>query len=500
VATTGTPGAAGAAFPPVADANGSAMRKWEVLRAHVQDGVSLARGAREAGVAPRTAQRWLSQFRAGGLAALGRQSRADAGRLRTQAELVEVIQGLALTRPRPSVATITRKAAALAADHGWAAPGYSTVRQIVTSTDPHLLSLAHDGPTGFRDRYELVHRRQADRPNQVWQADHTELDVLVLDQRGNPARPWLTVALDDCSRAVCGYTVFLGAPSALNLSLALRQAIRPKVDPGWVVSGLPDVLYADHGSDFTSDHLHQVCADLHVRLVHSTVARPQGRGKVERFFGTVTTELLPLLPGHLVRGKPVTPPALTLAGLDAAFATWLAGYHQRPHSETGVAPTAAWVADGWLPRTTDSPEQLDLLLVMVAAPRVVHRDGIRFQGVRYLDPTLAAYVGESVTIRYDPRDMAEIRVYHRNTFVCGAVSPAHASQTVTLKDIQTARVAHRRALRAQLDRRHAAVREYLPAHGHTAAGASPAADPPTRPVDTARPGKSQLFTYQEDVP
>ena len=208
--------------------------------------------------------------------------------------------------------------------------------------------------------------------------------------------------IDDCSRAVCGYTVFLGAPSALNLSLALRQAVRPKADPGWVVSGLPDVLYADHGSDFTSDHLRQVCVDLHVRLVHSTVARPQGRGKIERFFGTVTTELLPLLPGHLVRGKPATPPALTLAGLDAAFATWLGGYHQRTHSETGLTPTAGWLADGWLPRTTDTPEQLDLLLVMVAAPRVVHRDGIRFQGVRYLHPTLAAYVGETVTIRYDP--------------------------------------------------------------------------------------------------
>jgi len=305
------------------------MRRWEVLRPHVEDGIPLSRAARDAGVAPRTAQRWLAAFRTGGLAALGRQPRADAGRLRTQTELVEVVQGLALTRPRPSVATITRKTAVLAAERGWAAPSYGTVREIVAAVDPHLLSLAHDGPAGFRDRFELVHRRQADRPNRVWQADHTELDVLVLDERGDPARPWLTVVLDDCSRAVCGYTVFLGAPSALNLSLALRQAVRPKADPGWVVSGLPEVLYADHGSDFTSDHLHQVCADLHVRLVHSAVARPQGRGKIERFFGTVTTELLPLLPGHLVRGKPATPPGLTLAALDAAFATWLAGYHQR---------------------------------------------------------------------------------------------------------------------------------------------------------------------------
>ncbi len=94
---------------------------------------------------------------------------------------------------------------------------------------------------------------------------------------GQAAGPWLTVVLDDCSRAIAGYTVFLGAPSALNLSLALRQAIWCKTDPGWAVHGLPDVLYADHGSDFTSDHLAQVTADLHIDLVHSTVARPQGR-------------------------------------------------------------------------------------------------------------------------------------------------------------------------------------------------------------------------------
>lgn len=353
--TIGTPGAAAAAPAAGAEAGGLAMRRWEVLRPHVQDGVPLARTARDAGVPPRTAQRWLAAFRIGGLAALGRQPRADAGRLRTQAELVEVIQGLALMRPRPSVATIARKTAALAAMRGWSTPAYSTVRQIVAAIDPHLLCLAHDGPTGFRDRYELVHRRQAERPNQVWQADHTELDVLVLDERGYPARPWLTVVIDDCSRAVCGYTVFLGAPSALNLSLALRQAVRPKADPGWVVSGLPEVLYADHGSDFTSGHLRQVCADLHVRLIYSAAARPQGRGKVERLFGTITTELLPLLPGHLVHGKPATAPALTLPALDAARARWLTGYHQRTHSETGLRPPPGGSPTGGCPEPPTPP-------------------------------------------------------------------------------------------------------------------------------------------------
>ena len=34
--------------------------------------------------------------------------------------------------------------------------------------------------------------------------------------------------------------------------------------------GLPGTLYTDHGSDFISQHLEQVAADLHVRLTFST--------------------------------------------------------------------------------------------------------------------------------------------------------------------------------------------------------------------------------------
>jgi putative transposase len=50
----------------------------------------------------------------------------------------------------------------------------------------------------------------------------------------------------------------------------------------------------------------------------------------------------------------------------------------------------------------ESLEQLDLLLLTVVKPRRVQQDGIRSSCFRYIDPVLAAYVGESVTIRYDP--------------------------------------------------------------------------------------------------
>jgi len=122
--------------------------------------------------------------------------------------------------------------------------------------------------------FELVYRRQAGRPNEIWQADHTELDLWVLTPAGQTARPWLTVIEDDYSRAIAGYAVNLGAPSALQTALALRQAIWRKAEPGWHVCGIPAVFYTDHGSDFTSRHMEQAAADLGMRLVFSLPGRP----------------------------------------------------------------------------------------------------------------------------------------------------------------------------------------------------------------------------------
>ena len=357
---------------------------------------------------------------------------------------------------------------------------------------PAMVTLAQDGPAAFRDRYELLYRHRAACPNAIWQADHTLLDVMVLDANGDAVRPWLTLIMDDYSRAIAGYTIFLGAPTALQTALALRQASWRKQNATWPVCGIPDVLYVDHGSDFTSTHLDQVAADLRFQLVYSSVGRPQGRGKVERLFGTLNTECLADLPGYLSQGKPVTPPRRSLPELDATIGDYFLGtYNNRLHRETGISPSQAWLGPGWLPRLPESLEALDLLLVMVAQSRIVQRDGVHFQGLRYLDPTRAAYVGEPVTIRYDPRDLAEIRGFHRNRFVCRAINPEHAGRTVTLKDIQTARARHRRALRNTINERMAKVADFLPDQAQS----NP---PPTKGAATKRSTSPTLYTYLED--
>jgi putative transposase len=102
----------------------------------------------------------------------------------------------------------------------------------------------------------------------------------------------------------------------------------------------------------------------------------------------------------------------------------------------------------------ESLEQLDLLLLTVAKARKIHSDGVRFHGMRYIDPVLAAYVGETVVLRYDPSDIAEVRLFHQGKFLCRAICPELAGQIVALRDIRQARDQRRRELRETLrDRR-----------------------------------------------
>jgi len=225
------------------------------------------------------------------------------------------------------------------------------------------------------------------------QANHAQLPILLLDETGKPAKPWLTVIEDDYSRQSMGYRLSFQDATALTTALTLRTAIWRKEDPRWHACSIPSVFYSDHGSDFTSKHLEQVAADLPMELIFSQVSIPRGRGKVERFFRSVEQLLLQDLPGYAPKRSTGVKAILTLAAFEQRFRTWLLeDYHQRIHEETKCRPAERWETAGFLPRMPKSLEQLDLLLLTVAKTRRVQQDGIRFQGYRYLDPTLACHL------------------------------------------------------------------------------------------------------------
>lgn len=441
-----------------------ALDRFRLLQPHLEDNRPLKLVAAAAGIPFRTAQRWVALYQQFGLAALARKKRTDTGERRAvSSQLKDAIEGLALQKPPLPVTVICRQVRRLAQDLGEEPPSYWVVYRIVSGLPTDLVTLAQQGSKAYSETFELIHRREADGPNAMWQADHTPLDILLIRSDGPVSKPWLSVVIDDYSRAVAGYFLGFEAPSALHTSLALRQAIWRKDDPRWSVCGIPEVLYTDNGSDFTSRHLEQVSADLKIRLVFSLPGKPRGRGRIERFFLTVNEMLLCELDGYApaggaVRGKPT----LTLAAFEARFRTFLLDvYHLRACAETKTPPAARWEANGFLPRMPDSLEQLDLLLIQVARARQVRADGIHFQNLRYLSTTLAAYVGETVTLRFDPRDMAEIRVFYQDKFLCQAVCAELAGATVPLREILRARNGRRRELRGVLRERQLAVDSLL---------------------------------------
>ncbi len=333
-----------------------ATARYAIRRPFLEDGVPLPTIAQTVGPSLRTLRAWTARYRQHGLVGLARQPRADRETpQRVTPDLAKLIEGLALQRPPPTAAHVHRQVGRIAREQDWPVPSYRTVAALIHRLDPGLVTLAHAGANAYRETFDLLYRREASRANEIWQADHTPLDLWIWGENGKPVRPWLTVILDDYSRAVAGYRLSVHAPSALQTALVLRDAIWRKADPRWHVCGIPGTFYTDHGSDFTSQHLEQVALDLKIVLVFSMAGRPRGRGRIERFFQSVNQLFLSGLPGYAPSGTRTPAPVLTLLELDQRLRTFLLDdYHHRVHSETGVPPQERWEASGFLPQLPES--------------------------------------------------------------------------------------------------------------------------------------------------
>ena len=93
---------------------------------------------------------------------------------------------------------------------------------------PAERAYARHGEDGRR-RYSVYRRWEPAARNEVWEADHGELDVRVLPLRGRRlVRPWLTVIEDGFSRLVMGWVLSL-YPSSAEVLVAIREGI--VIDP-----------------------------------------------------------------------------------------------------------------------------------------------------------------------------------------------------------------------------------------------------------------------------
>jgi len=166
-------------------------------------------------------------------------------------------------------------------------------------------------------------------------------------------KTYLLAILDDATRCVV-FAAFGWSEGTAALIDGLSMAIRR--------FGIPERFYTDNGSAFRSRHLAHVAAKLGMHLPHTPAYRPQGRGKVERFFRTVREQCLEGLKAE------------SLETLQGAFVPWLDAYHHRIHDGIDSSPLNKRLAGPKVTRTLPEVAQLDLFFGMQER-RKIHRNG-----------------------------------------------------------------------------------------------------------------------------
>ncbi|MHC1757935.1 MAG: DDE-type integrase/transposase/recombinase [Negativicutes bacterium] len=239
-------------------------------------------------------------------------------------------------------------------------------------------------------------RIEAEAPGRLWQSDfhHT----LYLPDPLQPEK-WrlakLCAILDDHSRFIV-HGQYYWDERMPCLEDTLKKAIEKH--------GIPEQFYCDNGSAFSAGHIAQVCGRLGIRLSHSRPYKPQGRGKIERFFQFVDSSFKPGAQQEIQTGK-----LTTLNDLNRAFSAWLEGYyHVRVHGAIKESPSTRMVRFPVKPLPYGKSELRRLFFV--EQTRKVDKAGcISLNGATY---EVNAELGRmSVQIRYDPFDPADAEVY-----------------------------------------------------------------------------------------
>jgi len=220
------------------------------------------------GVSRATTYRLVRLFRSGGTATslLQRKRGRPAGHRALDAArdsiIHTMIKGFYLKPNRPSFSRLVREIRVSCISAGLAPPNWRTIKSRLDSFDLQERAKRRADSKLIKATTATPGELRTERPLEIVQIDHTKADIFVVDEetRMPLGRPWLTLAMDVCSRMVTGFYLTMEAPSRLSTSLCLLHSVFDKsawlrereIDEPWPVAGLPETLHVDNGADFRS--------------------------------------------------------------------------------------------------------------------------------------------------------------------------------------------------------------------------------------------------------
>ncbi|WP_371819395.1 Mu transposase C-terminal domain-containing protein [Tolypothrix sp. PCC 7910] len=212
----------------------------------------------------------------------------------------------------------------------------------------------------------------------------------------------------------------------------------------WGTFGKPEHFYTDGGKDFRSNHLQQIGVQL--GFVCHLRDRPSEGGIVERPFKTFNTELFSTFPGYTgsnVQERPEQAEqeaSVTLRQLEQRLVAYIVNnYNQRIDARMGEQTRfQRWESGLIVAPDAISERDLDICL-MKQTRRMIQRGGyLQFENLMYRGEYLAGYAGESVVLRYDPKDITTLLVYyqkgHKEEFLARAYAQDLETEQLSLDE------------------------------------------------------------------
>ncbi len=341
-------------------------------------------GSRKTKVSPRSIERYLKQYREGGFEAL--MPKNSTGITRVPQEYLDLAIALKqenLKRPVTQIIATLELA-------GSVPPG---VLKRSTLYD-HFKRLGLGRERGQKEskayqRFAPKHR------NQRWQGDSCHLLHIPDPNRPRGKRKLYLIAwLDEATRIIPHGQLYTE-----EKSYALEDSLKKAV----MKHGLPEQIYVDNAKIYSSHHLQGICGRLGIHLSHTRPYKPQGRGKLERFFFSVQNSYLPELE-TMLKDK-----SMSVEEINDYFFIWLRQhYHEKVHSATKRKPMLSFEEDGYPLRRVDLVALIDAFLV--EEQRTVDKTGVfRLNGSEYQAALELART--KITVRYDPFGPETVQVY-----------------------------------------------------------------------------------------
>jgi len=204
------------------------------------------------------------------------------------------------------------------------------------------------------------------------------------DEKGKPKKVKLIVFLDDATRRVL-YCHLSFSEESLEFEKGIKHIL--------ACQGRIGMIYVDNGSTFIALQTKRILSILGISIVHSTVRRPKGRGKIERFFRTSNDSFF--RPLDIVEIK-------SLKELNKKYREWVeCEYHRTPHRGLlNKTPIDAWLAKTHHIIHLDPAINLDEVFKHEEKRKVYNDSTIRVAGRLYEVPS--HLIGKKIIIRFNP--------------------------------------------------------------------------------------------------